>query len=134
MERRIFLDEGYVLISVYLFIYLFVCDSHNSKTTQLIFMIFGGMIGHNSWTIWLDFGSDWVKGQGQGRKKGLFAVTLSIFSQFCQFLVNLHETKAKMFVIQFPTFWYELSFGSVTTFQCDKCGIGKGMRSTKCPF
>ena len=77
--RRLCFDRR---VFIYLFIYLFACDSHNSKTTQPIFLIFGGMIGHNSRTIWLDFGSDQVKGQGQGGKKGLFAITLSIFSWF----------------------------------------------------
>ena len=32
-------------------------------------MKFGGMIGYDKGTIWLDFGSDRVKGQGQGHEK-----------------------------------------------------------------
>ena len=30
-------------------------------------MKFGGLIGYYTGTIWLDFGSDRVKGQGQGQ-------------------------------------------------------------------
>jgi len=32
-------------------------------------MNFGGMIGYYPGTIWLDFGIDRVKGQGQGHEK-----------------------------------------------------------------
>jgi len=32
-------------------------------------MKFGGMIGYYPETIWLDFGIDWVKGQGKGYEK-----------------------------------------------------------------
>jgi len=32
-------------------------------------MKFGGMIGYYPGTIWLDFGIDQVKGQGQGHEK-----------------------------------------------------------------
>ena len=69
------LDEGYVLIGEYLFIYLFVCDSHNSKTTQPILMIFGGMIGHNSRKKWLTFG------QGQPKVKVKVKVNWPQFSR-----------------------------------------------------
>jgi len=54
--------EGYVLIAVYLFIYLYVCYSHKSIKPNR--MKFGGMIGYYPGTIWLDFGIDQVKGQG----------------------------------------------------------------------
>jgi len=61
--------EGYVLISVYLFIYLYACYSHNSKSIKPNGMKFGGMIGYYQGTIWLDFGIDQVKGQCQGHEK-----------------------------------------------------------------
>jgi len=32
-------------------------------------MTFGGMIGYYTGTIWLDFGIDQIKGQGQGHEK-----------------------------------------------------------------
>ena len=32
-------------------------------------MKFGGLIGYYTGTIWLDFGIDRVKGQGQGHEK-----------------------------------------------------------------
>jgi len=47
--------EGYVLIAVYLFIYLYVCYLHNSKSIKLNRMKFGGMIGYYPGTIWLDW-------------------------------------------------------------------------------
>jgi len=56
--------EGNVLIAIYLFIYLYACYSHNSKSFKPNHMKFGGMIGYYPGTIWLDFGIDWVKGQG----------------------------------------------------------------------
>jgi len=43
--------EGYVLIAVYLFIYLSVCSSHNSKSIKPNRMKFGGMIGYYPGTI-----------------------------------------------------------------------------------
>jgi len=43
--------EGYVLIAVYLFIYLYACYSHNSKSIQPNHMKFGGMIGYYPGTI-----------------------------------------------------------------------------------
>jgi len=61
--------EGYVLIAVYLFIYLYVCYSHNSKIIKPNRMTFGGMIGYYPGTVWLDFGIDRVKGQGQCHRK-----------------------------------------------------------------
>jgi len=61
--------EGYVLIAVYLFIYLYACYSHNSKIIKPNSMKFGGMIGYYTGTIWLDFGIDRVKGPGQGHEK-----------------------------------------------------------------
>jgi len=47
-------------------------------------MKFGGMIGYYPGTIWLDFGIDRVKGQGQGHEKVQifrFTIALSIFIQ-----------------------------------------------------
>jgi len=38
--------EGNVLIAVYLFIYLYACYSHNSKSIKPNRMKFGGMIGY----------------------------------------------------------------------------------------
>jgi len=61
--------EGYVLIAVYLFIYLYACYSHNSKSIKLNRMRIGGMIAYYPGTIWLDFGIDLVKGQGHEKVK-----------------------------------------------------------------
>jgi len=61
--------EGYVLITVYLFIYLYACYSHNKKSFKPNRMKFAGMIAYYPGTIWLDFGIDRVKGQGQGHEK-----------------------------------------------------------------
>jgi len=55
---------GYVLIAVYLFIYLYACYSHNSKSITPNRIKFGGMIGYYPGTIWLDFGIDRIKSQG----------------------------------------------------------------------
>jgi len=63
--------EGYVLIAVYLFIHLYACYLHNSKSIKPNRMKFGGMIGYYPGTIWLDFGIDQVKGQGQ-KKVNIF--------------------------------------------------------------
>jgi len=38
--------EGYVLIAVYLFIYLYACYSHNKNSFKSNRMKFGGMIGY----------------------------------------------------------------------------------------
>jgi len=76
---------------MYLFIYLYVCYSHNSKSIKPNPIEFGGMIGYYPGTIWLDFGIDRVKDQGQGHEK------VNIF-----FL----PTNAKMFIIQCPILWY----------------------------
>jgi len=38
--------EGYVLTAVYLFIYLYACYLHNSKSIRPNRMKFGGMIGY----------------------------------------------------------------------------------------
>jgi len=54
--------EGYVLIAVYLFIYLYGCYSQNAKSIKPKSMEFGGMIGYYPGTIWLDFGINRVKG------------------------------------------------------------------------
>jgi len=54
---------------VYLFIYLYACYSHNSKSIEPNRMEFGGMIGYYLGTIWSDFGIDRVKGQCQGHEK-----------------------------------------------------------------
>jgi len=43
--------EGYVLIAMYLFIYLYGCYSHNSKSIKANRMKFGGMIGYYPGTI-----------------------------------------------------------------------------------
>jgi len=43
--------EGYVLIAVYLFIYLYACYSHNTKSIKPNRMKFGGMIGYYPGTI-----------------------------------------------------------------------------------
>jgi len=43
--------EGYVLIAVYLFIYLYACSSHNSKGIIPNRMTFGGIIGYYPGTI-----------------------------------------------------------------------------------
>jgi len=43
--------EGYVLIAVYLFIYLYACSSHNTKSFKPNRMKFGGMIGYYPGTI-----------------------------------------------------------------------------------
>jgi len=43
--------EGYVLIAVYLFIYLYACYSHNSKSIKPNRMKFGGMISYYPGTI-----------------------------------------------------------------------------------
>jgi len=56
--------EGYVLIAVYLFVCVFACYSHNSKSIKPNRMKFGGMIGYYPATISLDFEIDRVKGQG----------------------------------------------------------------------
>ena len=62
-----------IYLFIYLFIYLwicvFVCYSQNSKSIELNRSKFGGMIGYYPRTIWLDFGSDRVKGQGQVMKR-----------------------------------------------------------------
>jgi len=54
---------------IYLFIYLYACYSHNSKSIELNHMHFGGMIGYYPGTICLDFGIDRVKGQGHEKVK-----------------------------------------------------------------
>jgi len=59
---RIVNAEGYVLIAVYLFIYLYACYSHYSNSIEPNRMKFGGMIGYYPGTIWLDFGIDRIKG------------------------------------------------------------------------
>jgi len=43
--------EGYVLIAVYLFIYLYACNSYNKKSFKPNRMKFGGMIGYYPGTI-----------------------------------------------------------------------------------
>jgi len=44
-------------------------------------MKFGGMIGYYTGTIWLDFGIDWVKGQGQGHETVKIFLNRMIFSR-----------------------------------------------------
>jgi len=61
--------EGYVLIAVYSFMYLYACYSHNSKSIKPNRRKFGGVIGYYPGTIWFDFGIDRVKGQGQSYEK-----------------------------------------------------------------
>jgi len=55
--------EGYVLIAVYSFIYLYACYSHNTKSIKPNRMKFGGMIVHYPGTIWF-----WDR-SGQGHEK-----------------------------------------------------------------
>jgi len=43
--------EGNVLIAVHLYIYLYACYSHNSKSIKPNHMKFGGMVGYYPWTI-----------------------------------------------------------------------------------
>jgi len=76
--------EGYVLIAIYLFIYLYACYSHKSKNIKPNRMKFGGMIGYYPGTIRLHFGIDRVKGHCQGHEKVnlLFTIARSIFIQF----------------------------------------------------
>jgi len=50
-------------------IYLYACYSYNSKSIKPNRMKFGGMIGYYPGTIWIYFGIDWFKGQGQGHEK-----------------------------------------------------------------
>ncbi|TNN37541.1 hypothetical protein EYF80_052290 [Liparis tanakae] len=64
--------EGYVLIAVYLYIYLYACYSHKSKSIKPNRMKFGGMIGNYPGTICFDFGIDRVKGQGHEKVKIFF--------------------------------------------------------------
>jgi len=47
--------EGYVLIALYSFIYLYACSSHYKKSFKPNRMKFGGMICYYPGTIWLDF-------------------------------------------------------------------------------
>jgi len=54
---------------LYLFIYLYACYSHNKKSFKPNCMKFGGTIGYYLGAIWLDFGIDRVKAQGQGHEK-----------------------------------------------------------------
>ena len=56
----------YVLYQV---VCMYVCYQLFSKTTGPNYMKFSGMICHHPRTNWLDFGSNQVKGQGQGHKK-----------------------------------------------------------------
>ena len=56
-------------LCIYLFIYLFVCVSNNSKSSGPNFMKIGGLIGNDLRTNRLDFERDRVKGQGQGHEK-----------------------------------------------------------------
>jgi len=53
---------------IYLFI-CYACYSHNKKSFKPNRMKFGGMIGYYPAPIWLDFGIDRVKCQGQGHEK-----------------------------------------------------------------
>jgi len=73
--------EGYVLIAVYLFIYLYACYSHNSNIIKPNRMKFGGMIGYYPGTIWVDFGIDRVKGQGHEKVNLHFTIARSISIQ-----------------------------------------------------
>ena len=45
---------------MYLFIYLYVCVSNNSKSTDPNFVKFGGMMGNDLRMNPIGFGSDWV--------------------------------------------------------------------------
>ena len=72
-------------------------------------MKFGGMISHGPRKKRLVFGSDRVKGQGQGHKK-----VKNVFLRFLgQKLTDLHETNARMCRIQYPILWYATRYGGV---------------------
>jgi len=64
--------EGYVLIAVYLFIYLYACSSHNKNSFKPNRMKFGVLIGYYPGTIWLDFGINRVKVKVMERSKSSF--------------------------------------------------------------
>ena len=81
-------------------------------------MRFSWMICHHPRTNRLDFWSDQVKGQGEGRKK-----VKNVFCHNELFSFDLYEINAKMFTFQFPILWYG-----------DKCGAGEGMHSSESPF
>jgi len=68
---------SFFTFAVYLFIYLYACYLHKSKSIKPNRMKFGGMIVYYPGTIWLDFGIDRLKGQGH-EKVNIF---LSIFIQ-----------------------------------------------------
>ena len=53
-------------VFICLFVFMYVCYSYNSKSTGRNLVKFVGMIGHDPRNNRLVFGSDWVKGQGQG--------------------------------------------------------------------
>jgi len=57
---------------VFLFIYLYACYSHNTKSIKPNRMKFGGMIVYYPRTIWIDCGIDRVKGQGHDKVKIFF--------------------------------------------------------------
>ena len=74
-------------------------------------MKFGGMVGHDPKNYRLVFGSDWVKGQGQGHKK----VKNEFLQYLDQFVSDLHETSAIMCRIRFSIIRYATQCGGVHT-------------------
>jgi len=115
-------------------IYLFICMRVTQKVLNRIAGNLVVMIGYYPGTIWLDFGIDRVKSQGQCHEKvrhflnrmtfggmiGYYPGTIWLDfginwvkvmkrskSSFCgTFLSNWHATNAKMFIIQCPILWY----------------------------
>ena len=64
-----------MLVTLYVFFCMSVCLSViriTQKSIKLNRMKFGGLIGYYTGTIWLDFGSDRVKGQGHEKVKIVF--------------------------------------------------------------
>ena len=78
-----------------MYVCVYVCVSNNSKSTGPNLMKFGGMIGHDLRINRLDFGSDRVKGQGQGHKK----VKKKDFRPYLrQYLADRNETNAQSII------------------------------------
>jgi len=113
--------EGYVLIAVYLFIYLYACYSRNKKSFKPNRMKFGGMVGFYPGTMitfWDQSGQRSKSRKGQhllesheiwwddwllsGNHVIRFWDQSGQRSRSC----NWHATNAKMFIIQCPLLWY----------------------------
>ena len=85
------------------------------------------MIGHDLRNNRLDFGSDWVKGQGQGHKK-----VKNVFLRYLSyFLSDLHETNVKISRIQFPIPRYATGYGVVHSFFSGWGQMSRGSRPFK---